>query len=99
MNRKKGFDIIKFQIEILEKEVPGIYYGDPIPIPKFEVDCGKVFCPYCSLPDDHFKICLDEFRKHLATEAHIKEFCKFHLLPRLSGKMLLETRSVFSPDN
>ena len=99
MTRKKGYDIIEFQIGILEKEVPGIYHSDPIPIPKFDVNAEEVFCPYCSLPDNHFKVELDEFRKHLTTEAHIKEFCKFHLLPRLSEKMLVETRSVFSPDN
>ena len=85
MNRKNGMDI-KFQIEMLETEVPGIYYSDPIPIPKFEVDAEKVFCPYCSLK---------EFRNHLKTETHIKEFCKFHLLPRLSDKMVLTTQSTF----
>ena len=95
MNRKNGVDIIKFQIEMLESEVPGIYYSDPIPIPKFEVDAEKVFCPYCSLPDNHLKIPLKEFRNHLKTETHIKEFCKFHLLPRLSDKMVLRTQSTF----
>ena len=25
------------------KEVPGIYHGDPIPIPKFDVNAGEVF--------------------------------------------------------
>ena len=99
MNRKRGLDIIKFQIELLEREVSGIYHSDPIPIPKFEVDAGKVFCPYCSLPEKHFKVSLDVFRDHLATEAHVKEFCKFHLLPRLSEKMLFETRSIYSPNN
>ena len=92
MNRKKGLDIIKFQIEMLEKKVPGIYHSDPIPIPKFEVDAGKVFCPYCSLPQNHFKVSLEEFRDHLKTEAHIKEFCKFHLLPSLANEMTFALR-------
>ena len=65
---KKGYDIVRFQIGILEKEVPGIYRSDPITIPKFEVDEGKVFCPYCSLPDDHLEVPMDEFRDHLKTE-------------------------------
>ena len=102
MNRrsKKGLDIINFQIEMLEKKVPGIYHSDPIPKPKFEIirEGSKIFCPYCSLPDDHFEVCLENFRNHLATKGHVKEFCKFHLLPRMVDEMLSATRSVFFPD-
>ena len=100
---------LKFQIGVLEKEVPGIYHTDPIPITKFEVDLGMVFfCPYCSFPDDHFNVPLENFRDHLKTESHVKEFLQVspfasggegNALENLLRFSLLSTVKVLKPQN